>query len=87
MVNNDETKINQYIEGISLLENPMTFNLHKSKFSVRCAIIDMINMRFIPRNDLAELIYARADLGTVLDYKVLLNPTHPCSASRVTTSR
>jgi hypothetical protein len=81
MVNNDDPKINQYIEGMSLLENPMTFNLKDSKFSVGFAIFDMVKLKFIPRNDLTELLQARAELGTVIDYKVLLNPTHPCNAS------
>ncbi len=66
---------------MSLLENPMTCNLKHSKFSVGFAIFDMENMKFIQRNDLTELIQAIADLGTILDYKVLLIPTHPCKES------
>jgi hypothetical protein len=77
----DDSKINQYVEGMSLLENPTTYNLSESKFSVGFAILNMIDMKFIPRNELIQLLLPLTHLGTILDEKVIRNATHPCSAS------
>ncbi len=54
---------------MSLLENPTTYNLSESKFSLGVAIFDALNKEFVDLNYFSHLIITETSVDSILDYK------------------
>jgi hypothetical protein len=64
LYNKDDPKINQYSSGMILLENPTTYNLSESNFSIGVAIYDVLAREFVDLEYFPFLMYTQTLVGS-----------------------
>jgi hypothetical protein len=66
---------------MSLLENPTTYNLSESKFSLGVAIFDSLAHEFVDINDFPYLLWTQTNIGSQLDIYSIYNDFKPCNTT------
>jgi hypothetical protein len=77
----DDPKINQYSKGMSLLENPTTYNLSESKFNLGVAIFDGLVHEFVDINYFPYLLWTETNFGSQLYPYRKYNDYKPCNTT------
>jgi hypothetical protein len=66
---------------MSLLENPTTYNLSQSKFSLGVAIFDKSSLEFVDLDYFPGLLISQTLIGSALDYNPIYNDYKRCNTT------
>jgi hypothetical protein len=66
---------------MSLLENPTTYNLSESKFSLGVALFDVSTLEFVDLNYFSDLLLTETSVDSILDYNPIFNEYKRCNTT------